>query len=192
MGLRSYCSECGAETGTKHKKTCTANMFKPMSGTDYIRYPATTIKFDTPEEQAEWLSNLKGGSANTEPKRELATPDQLSNELDEILVLFSKRLAVVQGEHNANLTLSTVQKHAEEAQEEAKAALLQLLEDSSNRARVDELNRFVNELGSISPFVALPGTPREYVESKWRNRVDELKALSTKKKGWQDEQHRRI
>lgn len=54
--------------------------------------------------------------------------------IDEILVLFSKRLAVVQGEYNANVKLSQTQLHAEEAQAEAKAALKDLLLE----ARLDE------------------------------------------------------
>lgn len=54
--------------------------------------------------------------------------------LAEILVLFSKRLAIVQGEYNANMKLSEVQRHAEEAQEAAVKALSALLRQAEREA----------------------------------------------------------
>lgn len=44
-------------------------------------------------------------------------------EVNEALVLFSKRLVMVQGEYNAHQKLSLTQKHAEDAQAEALAKI---------------------------------------------------------------------
>lgn len=68
----------------------------------------------------------KGGAYNPvgpRAKDERLQPMPEEPEVKEILVMFSKKLAMVQGEYNAKEKLSIVQHHAEEAQEEAKQAL---------------------------------------------------------------------
>lgn len=60
--------------------------------------------------------------------------------VDNALVLFANRLAVVQGEYNAASPLSSTQLHAEEAQDEARTQLLQLIEEACTKARIKELN----------------------------------------------------
>jgi hypothetical protein len=56
----------------------------------------------------------------------------------EILVTFSKKLAVVQGEYNANLKPSVVQAHAEDAVDEAVSELNQLIAARVEAARIEE------------------------------------------------------
>lgn len=73
--------------------------------------------------------------SDTEPSK-VARNDQV-DAVDEILVLFSKRLAIVQGERNAGLKLSSVQLHAEEAVAEAKAKLSVLLVDAQKQIASD-------------------------------------------------------
>lgn len=73
--IKSYCSECEAQSidgVMKHAKDCTASQFAPISSTDYIRMPGITIKFDNPEEQAEWLRNLNGSSGEHKTLHKLA------------------------------------------------------------------------------------------------------------------------
>jgi len=57
--------------------------------------------------------------------------------IDEALVLFSKRLAMVQGEYNANEKLSVVQRHAEEAQAETKALIAAYVAAECQRAIIE-------------------------------------------------------
>lgn len=64
MAIKTYCSECDAQTidgVMKHKKGCSAILFQPQTGTG-IMPPGQTIKFDTPEEQEEFMRKLKGSS----------------------------------------------------------------------------------------------------------------------------------
>lgn len=49
-----------------------------------------------------------------------------------------------------------------------------LLETERLRAAIEELKRFVDELNKQSPYDPLPGTPREYVESKMSERQASL------------------
>ena len=73
--IKSSCVECGAvslDGVMTHAKTCTGNI-KP-SIFYASRPPAIRIEFDSSEEQAEWLKNLTGSNANTEPTRKLVKP----------------------------------------------------------------------------------------------------------------------
>lgn len=66
--IKSICNECESQTNDgilKHTESCSAN--QPNIVTHYIRPPSVTIQFDTPEEQAEFLRNYTGGSANIKP-----------------------------------------------------------------------------------------------------------------------------
>jgi len=102
MSIRTYCAECDQQTidgVLRHTADCTANKLLANRGVEYLRQPATRIEFDTPKEQETFMRNLTKSSgtadygsvrANTEPQRELAQKDPLTepNELDTILDQF--------------------------------------------------------------------------------------------------------
>jgi hypothetical protein len=72
--IKSFCSECDAQSIDgimKHAKGCSALLFEPKIE-DYVRPPGITLKFDSPEEQAEWLRKLNGSSGEHQALRKLA------------------------------------------------------------------------------------------------------------------------
>lgn len=53
--------------------------------------------------------------------------------------------------------------------------ILDLINQQTQAARIDELQHFVAELDTQSPYEPLPGTPREYVHSTMAVRIAELR-----------------
>lgn len=73
MSAEVSCTECKqkmVDNVMEHLPTCSVTIMQPITFTLEARGPGMTIKFDTPEEQAEWFSNLSGGSTNTKSEGE--------------------------------------------------------------------------------------------------------------------------
>ena len=66
MGIKVTCTECKqkmVDNVLEHLPTCSANMFKPVTGYGMMP-PGQTIHFDTPEEQEKFMKNLSGASSD--------------------------------------------------------------------------------------------------------------------------------
>jgi hypothetical protein len=54
-------------------------------------------------------------------------------------------------------------------------AIKDLIASEVDKARIDELNHFLVELDKQDPYIPLDGTPRQYVYTKYQDRIAELK-----------------
>lgn len=103
----------------------------------------------------------------------------ISGELEEIQHKFTNDVANAFGDwHNGKRDYTQLQTSIEHAEAEDSLLILSLIERERVAARIDELNRFVADLNSQDPFIPLEGTPQQYVEGKYYDRLAQLKDKS--------------